>query len=105
MTKSQEYLPLGSIVTLHGNARKLMVTARALVVKNGDQKELYDYGFCLYPEGVLGVSSIFSNQNNISNVLFRGYSDDEDVSMLQNIQEALEFTDVPQGQPQMISVW
>lgn len=51
MEERVDYLPLGSVVIVHGGVKKYVIVARGLQLKiNGDYK-LFDYGACTYPEG------------------------------------------------------
>ena len=54
MEERVDYLPLGSVVIVHGGVKKYVIVARGLQLKiNGDYK-LFDYGACTYPEGMMG---------------------------------------------------
>ena len=79
-------MPLGSVVALKGNVQKLLIVSRAVLV--GEDKVFFDYGACYYPEGMMGNSYVYFNKNQIKKVFFRGYSDEEEESMLEAIDEA-----------------
>ena len=49
-----EYLPLGSIVIVNGGVRKYVIVARGLQVKVNGINQFFDYGACMYPEGMIG---------------------------------------------------
>ncbi len=105
MIEAPEYVPLGSVVSLKGNEKKLMVIGRALMVGDGDGREYYDYAFCLYPEGMLGDVIIYSNHENIEAVHSKGFQDEEDAQVLKRIREALIQADIPKAQLQPVSLW
>ena len=44
-------LPLGSIVILKGNTKKMMIIARVIGLPVKGEVYRFDYGACLYPEG------------------------------------------------------
>lgn len=97
--KETEFLPIGSIVVTKGNTKKLMIVSRAVVVKVDNQRYLFDYGACMYPEGVLDDKLLYFNNQDIMKIIFNGFSDDENQLAVMNIQEALSTTDIPQGNP------
>lgn len=105
MIEAPEFLPLGSVVSLEGNEKKMMVTGRALVVEGETGREYYDYAFCLYPEGMLGDAVIYSNHENIEKVHAQGFADYEEIEAITRIKEALEQIEVPKAKPQPISAW
>lgn len=79
-----EYLPVGSVVLLKGGKKELMITAYFIKpigktydssgeVDNASEK-LFDYGACLYPEGLVGSDQTLAfNHNDIEKVVFKGY--------------------------------
>lgn len=105
MIEAPEFLPLGSVVSLEGNPKKMLVIGRALLVENEGTREYYDYGFCLYPEGMLGDAVIYSNHENIDTVHFKGFEDEENAETLSSIKEVLADLDVPKAKPQAIDAW
>ena len=82
-------LPLGSVVILKGNVKKMMIIARLIALPVKGQVYRFDYGACLYPEGMVGDSLIYFNQE--------GYTDDDNEIMLENIEAMLQQTDIPKG--------
>ncbi|MBR0147349.1 MAG: DUF4176 domain-containing protein [Eubacterium sp.] len=83
----ERYLPLGSIVVVNGNVKKLMITARGIVSGQGEGRKLFDYGAALYPEGVLDDKMIFFNHKDIYRIVFEGYTDADDDIMNDNIKK------------------
>ena len=84
-TTVEKYLPLGSIVVLKGNIKKLMIVARG-VMTGGENGRLLDYGAVMYPEGLIDENMIFFNHKDIYKVVFEGYSDSDEEIMNANIQ-------------------
>jgi len=74
-------LPLGSIVILKGNTKKMMIIARLIALPVKGQVYRFDYGACLYPEGMVGDSLIYFNQEDILKVVQEGYTDDDNEIM------------------------
>lgn len=89
-----EYLPLGSIVVVSGGVRKYVIVARGLQVKVNGEDKFFDYGACLYPEGMVGDRLMYFQHSNIHKVVFQGFSDEDNEIMVENIQEAVEHMDV-----------
>lgn len=99
----QELLPLGSIVTIEGTERKLMIVGRALGVKTDDGgEELYDYAAVVYPFGIIGDALLYMNHDAVRAVVFKGFEDEEDVEMRTSISEVLEALDIPKGNPDSV---
>lgn len=95
-----DYVPLGSVVLLSGGTQKLLVVARALLVKSGDQTCFFDYGGVLYPEGLNSDRMAYFNHDGISRVIFRGFDDAENQNIVDSINKFLEENpNVPKGDP------
>ncbi len=80
-----EFLPLGSVVIVRGAVRKTVVIARGLAAQIAGQTKVFDYGGCVYPEGLLGDQIAYFNHEDIAKVVFEGFSDDDNVMMVENI--------------------
>lgn len=96
MTESK-ILPLGTVVVLKGSTKKMMLIARLIAAPINGQIYRFDYGACLYPEGLLGDSLIYFNDEDILKVVHEGFHDDENELMLENLNDALATTELPKG--------
>ena len=106
MIECPDFLPLGSVAVLKGNAKKLLVIGRALAVENDEgEKEYYDYSFALYPEGLVRDTVIYSNHDCIDEVLFRGFEDEENAAVIETLKEILPKMDLPKANPQPVGEW
>lgn len=47
-----QLLPLGSVITLKGSSKRLMICGR-IQTKTGEPDKVYDYVGCYYPEGII----------------------------------------------------
>ncbi len=94
MIEAPDFLPLGSIVTLKGNSKKLMVIGRGLYIADKGVRGYCDYSFCLYPEGVLGDQVIYANTEMIDEVLFKGYDSGENEEWSSVIRVLLKSKDI-----------
>ena len=79
----ERFLPIGTVVLLKGGKKEVMITSYCIFPNNVQMKdgqevkpknELFEYGACLYPEGILdsNVSCAF-NHNQIEKICFMGY--------------------------------
>lgn len=92
MAEEKEFLPLGSIVRVRGSVKKLMVLSRGTFPVIKGVTTYYDYGVCTYPEGIIGDSLIYINQEDIQEVIFSGYRDEDETIMQNNIRMAVRQT-------------
>lgn len=85
--KISELLPIGSVVLLKDGTKKTMIFG----VKQTSDDELsvdYDYIGVMYPEGFLGGNYQFLfNHEDIREVFFRGYEDDERKDFIKRLSE------------------
>ena len=73
----QKYLPIGSVCTLKGKNKKVMITGYYSVEYNGNLK-IQDYCGCAYPEGMLLPEQYCTfNHTDIENIDFLGFKNDE----------------------------
>ena len=80
MNKSKDLLPLGSIVYLEEGTQKLVIVGRGVIFDDPDTGEpvLADYMGVLYPQGFQTESTLFFQHDNIDQVVFEGYKDEEE---------------------------
>lgn len=84
----EELLPIGSVVKFKDWDQALMIYGRM----QNDSKTLkrWDYVACFYPHGNLTKdSNIFFNHKDISEVLFKGYVNDEEISFRDALVEGM----------------
>ena len=78
----QPPLPLGSIICVSGSDKLLMVISRGIAAEDDDGAlKLFEYGTCLFPEGLVGDLVAYTNDDCISEVLFRGYETEESIAL------------------------
>lgn len=71
-------LPLGSVVRLKKGEIKLMIISRVPLYNNKGTIGYFDYAGCLHPVGQNGQQTFFFNEDDIDEVFFQGYVDDEE---------------------------
>lgn len=80
------YLPIGSVVRLKGGVKPLMIFGINQVDPEKPDME-YDYVSVPYPEGNIGVGFQYMfNQNDIEEILFRGYDTQERTDFLNALE-------------------
>lgn len=85
--EQQKLLPLGSIIILEGGVKKIMIIARGIATKIGETVKYFDYGACLYPEGVIGDQLLYCNHIDINKIIATGFQDEEDKIVLENLEK------------------
>lgn len=81
----KELLPIGSIVRLQNGQKRLMITG-VLQSKEDELDKQYDYLGILYPEGHIGGDfQYLFNQEDIDEIFFRGYEDQERQAFLEKL--------------------
>lgn len=96
----KELLPAGSVVLLKNATKKVMIIGVLQI--RADEHKLYDYLAVPYPEGYLGDGKNFLfNQEDILDVVFRGYSNPEHQAFLKLMGAVYDKArqDVSQVQP------
>lgn len=75
---NNKFLPIGSVVLLHGGRKKLMITGFCVALADKESK-VYDYSGCIYPEGIItsGQTCMFDH-SDIEQIYFTGYIDEEE---------------------------
>ena len=100
MNKSKELLPLGSIVYLEEGTQKLVIVGRGAIFEDPETGEqvFADYMVVLYPAGLQTNSTLFFQHENIDEVVFEGYHDDEEDRFLKVYHEWEENLKIPRKQ-------
>lgn len=82
-----DLLPIGSIVLISGGSKKAMIYGVKQISEADEEKE-YDYIGVMYPEGFIGGNYQFLfNHEDIQEVFFRGYEDDERKMFIEKLSE------------------
>ncbi len=84
----RKYLPIGSVCTLKGKLKKVMVVGYYFVTYNGNLN-IKDYSGVVYPEGFpLNEQVVAFNHDEIDKVDFIGYKDEDLKTFMKNFDEA-----------------
>lgn len=98
-----DFLPLGSVVKIRGSLRKTMIIARGLMTIIGEKALFFDYGGVIYPEGLVGDQLLYFNHEDIEEVIFKGYEDEENKQVLKNLDNWMAQSDAEKGNPYEIN--
>jgi hypothetical protein len=79
-------LPIGSVVSLKGVDRRIMVAGVRQV--DAETGMIYDYCGCVYPEGLQNSHElVLFNQKHIDSLFCLGFRDDEGLRFTQKLLE------------------
>lgn len=95
-----EILPIGSIVKLKRGAQKLMIICRAPLYNNGGTIGYFDYSACPYPSGQTNQAMLFLNSEDIEQVFFEGYRDEEEKQFCELYEKIIKKVEYPKLQLQ-----
>jgi len=71
-------LSIGSVVRLNNGERKLMILNRVPLFNNNGEIGYFDYSGCLFPEGQTSSQVYFFNNEDIVEIYFEGYIDENE---------------------------
>lgn len=87
-------LPNGSIVTLNimkqDKQDTKFIIIKRFVLNNANKNEYFEYEVMLYPNGVGDRRNILINNEQISEVVFEGYTDHMEVLMIEMTNEKIQ---------------
>lgn len=78
--ENEEMLSIGTIVKLKDAKKLAMIVGFSMVDSTDENKvKIYDYLGCVYPQGIFnGDFNIYFNSGDIEEVVFKGYSNEDD---------------------------
>lgn len=90
MIRVNDLLPIGSIVLLKDGEKRLMINGIMQSDVSGSGAN-FDYLGILYPEGHIGDEfQYLFNHEDIAQIIFRGYEDEERVEFINKLVSVLE---------------
>ena len=93
--EKNSFLPLGSVVILKNGERKIMIVGRGALYNNEGTIGYFEYSGCLYPVGQTDQQTLFFNSEDIGQVIFKGYTDDEESDFVKVLEESIRSTNYP----------
>lgn len=92
----EELLPIGSVVKFKDWNQTLMIYGR--MQNDSKTRKRWDYVACFYPHGNLDKdSNIFFNHKDISEVVFKGYVNEEEIAFRDALVEGIARVDKANG--------
>ena len=74
----ERFLPIGTVLLLKGGRKPVMITSYCIYptnVVNNSERKMYEYGGCVYSEGILDSNMACAfNHNQIEKILYMGYT-------------------------------
>lgn len=94
---SKKRYPLGTVVYLEEGTQKIMIVGRGIVYNDEktDSESFVDYMGCVYPKGINPKETIFFNEENIDQVLFVGFEDEEEERFIKVYEEWEKTLTIP----------
>lgn len=71
-------LPVGSVVYLIEGNQKMVVLSRGSFIEQDGNQVYFDYCLGIYPEGLNPEQVYYCNSEDIDEVLFEGYIDEDE---------------------------
>lgn len=99
-----EFYPVGTVVIVKGNIKKLAVIARGIMTEIRGELCYFDYAGVLYPEGLINSQLIYFNHKDILKVVYKGYEDEDEAMMKDNVNEWIAKSNIRQGSPYELNV-
>ena len=77
-----KFLPIGTVVMLKGGTKRVMISGFCAFEnenEEGEERKIWDYSGCLYPEGFISSDQVcLFDHNQIEELYHLGLSEDED---------------------------
>ena len=85
----KEAMPIGSVVTLLGGTKKIMICGR--IQEDMKTGKTYDYSACFYPEGILDPKELFLFQHeDIDKIYYVGLQESEEFAFRSFMEQRLK---------------
>ena len=83
-------LPVGSVVSLYGGEKRLMILGYMKYLRDDESGKVYDYCGCTYPEGFISPdkTAVFDHEQ-IAQIYALGYQNDEQIAFRQRLGQVL----------------
>lgn len=87
-------LPVGTVVSLYGGEKRLMVLGYVKYLKDDESGRVYDYCGCTYPEGYAGAeaTAVFDHED-IEHIYALGFQDEVQFEFREKLEKILEQRD------------
>ncbi len=83
----EKYLPIGTVVLLKEATKRVMITGFC-AVEDSNQKKIWDYTGCMYPEGFLSSDqTCLFDHEQVEKVYHMGLEDNEEILFKKQLKE------------------
>lgn len=96
--KQNDVFVIGTIVRIKNSKRELMIVQKYVLHNENNKQVIYDYGACLFPEGIIGNSLFYFNHSDIEEVLYKGMSNEKDKIYNEIMTTYIEEKHIPHGE-------
>ncbi|SDB40061.1 hypothetical protein SAMN02910298_01955 [Pseudobutyrivibrio sp. YE44] len=100
--ENKKWLPLGSVVILDGGIQKLMIVSRGMVIPIRGKEYMFEYGGCVYPQGLVSDRVFYFNEEDIQEVVFKGFADVDDERMEKNLNKWIAEKNIERGKVKLL---
>jgi hypothetical protein len=81
-----KFLPIGTVVLLKDGTKRVMITSYLIFSRGSRDKKLFDYGACVFPEGIMDSSNTLGfNHDQIKEVIHMGLEDAEEKKFVESL--------------------
>lgn len=88
MNEIKRFLPIGTVVLLKSGTKELMINSYCIFNVKEKEKKIYEYGACLYPEGVMNANNSYAfDHEDIAKILYVGYISEQQRAYVKKIDE------------------
>ena len=94
-------LPVGSVVSLYGGEKRLMILGYVKYLRDDESGKVYDYCGCTYPVGYVGseATAVFDHED-IEHIYALGFQDEVQFEFREKLEQILEERDEEQAEEQ-----
>lgn len=102
--EENKILPIGTVVSLkNADNVNVMIISRCISLTFDENSYYFEYSGCLLPKGLVGNGVASFNTEDIKEVIYQGFIDDEELTEQQNILEWLKSTTAQKANTQLIN--
>ena len=95
---SYDKLAVGAVIKLNNvDDEKFLVAGKVPLVEQNDMQVYFDYQLFILPNGAAADRVFFANSDDISEVLYAGFVDEESKAFQEGVSEWIADTDIPKG--------
>jgi len=85
--EKKRFLPIGTVVTLNGGVKSLMITGY-FPISDGKEEAEFDYIGCLFPEGIISSDETLAfDHDQIKEIHFTGYTNEKSKELMELLEK------------------